>query len=304
MILSTADTGYSNDWLSLEWLKHFDKHSAKTQKGAYRLLLMDGYGSHHTCEFIEYCDQVKIISFGLSAHTTHLLQSLDVMIFQPLKHWHAEAVKEAMAQGDETFIKVEFLNAFNAFRKKAFKKFTILSAWKECGLFSYNSFVVLKKLSFPPSDANESATFTHPDYDFNYAIDTSKGLAQLNVAQYEMKRVYPDSRIFHKFAKGAIATARAGRLIEEQLVMTQAVENARKVRANQNKKSVQRGGVIRVGDCRRMVTDRKEEEDRLEQEREMRVMGQQRKRWRPVMRELVRKISYYIDGHSYGLSSM
>ncbi len=59
-----------------------------------------------------------------------------------------------------------------------------------------------------------------------------------------------------------------------------------------------------MGDCRRMITGRKEEEDRLEQKREMRVMGQQRKRWRPVMRELVRKIPYYIDGHSYELSSI
>jgi hypothetical protein len=35
------------------------------------------------------------------------------------------------------------------------------------------------------------------------------------MGQYEMKRVYPDSRIFQKFAKGAVAIARAGRLIEE-----------------------------------------------------------------------------------------
>jgi hypothetical protein len=90
--------------------------------------MMNEYGSHHTVEFIEYCDQAKIIPFDLPAHTTHLLQPLDVVIFQPLKHWHGEAVKEAMTHDDETFIKVEFLNAFNDFRKKAFKKFTIISA--------------------------------------------------------------------------------------------------------------------------------------------------------------------------------
>ena len=128
VMLSTAETGYSNDWLSIEWLKHFDKHSSKSQKGAYRLLMMDGYGSHHTIEFIEYCNEAKIIPFGLPPHTTHLLQPLDVVVFQPLKHWHAEAVKDAMAHGDETFNKVEFLNAFNSFRNKAFKISTIKSA--------------------------------------------------------------------------------------------------------------------------------------------------------------------------------
>jgi hypothetical protein len=51
-----------------------------------------------------------------------------------------------------------------------------------------------------------------------------------------------------------------------------------------------------------MIFDRKDEEDRLKQEREMRIMRQQRKRWRLVMRELMKKISYYINDHSYDLS--
>ena len=86
MVLTVAETGYSNDWLSLQWLKHFDAHTAKFQTGAYRLLLLDGYGLHHTIEFIEYCEEAKIIPFGLPAHTTHLLQPLDMVVFQPLKH--------------------------------------------------------------------------------------------------------------------------------------------------------------------------------------------------------------------------
>jgi hydroxypyruvate isomerase len=137
---------------------------------------------------------------------------------------------------------------------------------------------MLKKLSCLSSNVNESATFIHSNYDFNYAINTSKELIQLNVAQYEMKQVYFNSRIFHKFAKDVIVTARAERLIEKQLIMTQAIENARKVRVNQSKKFVQRKNVIRVKNCRRMIIDRKEKEDRLKQKREMRVMSQQRKR--------------------------
>ncbi len=149
-------------------------------------------------------------------------------------------------------------------------------------MYSYNSSLILKKLSSlvttDANDANESFTLIHSNYDFDYVFDTSKRLAQLSVAQYEMKRVYSDSRIFHKFAKETVITVRADRLIEKQLVVTRAVENARKLRVNQGKKSVQKGDVIRVKDCRRMISDRKDEEDRLKQEREMRVMRQQRKR--------------------------
>lgn len=46
--IATAATGYSNDRLSFEWLKHWDEHSRKSQKGRKRLLIFDGHGSHHT----------------------------------------------------------------------------------------------------------------------------------------------------------------------------------------------------------------------------------------------------------------
>jgi hypothetical protein len=64
IIITTADTGYTNDWISLQWVKHFDKFSARYQKGAWRLLLMDGFGSHHTYEFLTYCEERQIIHWG------------------------------------------------------------------------------------------------------------------------------------------------------------------------------------------------------------------------------------------------
>jgi hypothetical protein len=155
----------------------------------------------------------------------------------------------------------------------------------------------------PLTDEAELITPVHPDYDYDYVLQIFKNLTQLLIDQHEMERIYSDARIFQKFAKEAVIIAHAGRLIEEQLTTTKAAENARKLRANQGRKSVQKGGVIRVGDCRRMISERKDEEDRLKTKREMRIIAQQRKRWKSILRELVRKISYYIDGHSYGLSS-
>ena len=48
VLITTAESGSSNDWLALQWIKHFDKHSRNIRKGAWRLLIMDGHGSHHT----------------------------------------------------------------------------------------------------------------------------------------------------------------------------------------------------------------------------------------------------------------
>ncbi|XP_044715300.1 DDE superfamily endonuclease domain-containing protein [Hirsutella rhossiliensis] len=77
----------------LEWLQHFDKHSAKTSRSSKRLLILDGHGSHHTRQFIQYCDEHGIIPFGMPPNLTHLLQPLDVVVFQPLKHYHAKALE-------------------------------------------------------------------------------------------------------------------------------------------------------------------------------------------------------------------
>ncbi|KJK73315.1 hypothetical protein H634G_11550, partial [Metarhizium anisopliae BRIP 53293] len=46
--IAVSTSGFTNDELSLEWLKHFDKHTAQKTTGQYRLLIIDGHGSHHT----------------------------------------------------------------------------------------------------------------------------------------------------------------------------------------------------------------------------------------------------------------
>lgn len=85
-LVAVSDSGYTNDEISLAWLKHFDKFSAKGQTGAWRLLLLDNHGSHATKEFLGYGDDHRILLYFLPPHATHVLQPLDVVVFQPYKH--------------------------------------------------------------------------------------------------------------------------------------------------------------------------------------------------------------------------
>src|SRR6185312_11618363 len=103
-------SGYTNDQVGLEWLEHFDKHTRKKTVGRKRLLILDGHGSHHTREFITYCDAHSIVPFGLPPNLTHLLQPLDVVVFQPLKHYHAKALDLLVRDGLVNITKVEFLS--------------------------------------------------------------------------------------------------------------------------------------------------------------------------------------------------
>jgi hypothetical protein len=165
-------TGYSNDQISLEWLKHFDKHSAKTSIGVKRLLIVDGHGSHHTRQFIRYCDSHNIIPFGMPPNLTHLLQPLDVVVFQPLKHYHAKELDIMVRDGLVNITKLEFLSCIGRVRLQAFKQSTILSAFRKTGIWPFNPQLVLqilearqaKKTPSPPSSSGglHSSPFATP----------------------------------------------------------------------------------------------------------------------------------------------
>ena len=162
-------------------------------------------GSHHTREFLEYCDAHNIIPFGLLSHIAHLLQPLDVCVFQPLKHWHSEAVTEAIQNGDETFSKVEFLAAFNTFRAKAFKSTKITSAWRKPGLIPYNPEMVLQKVrdSLPPPRE------TTPPSSVQLIQQTPRTIRQLSTvaADIMMRSRCSDelTQMIAKFVKGAVS---------------------------------------------------------------------------------------------------
>lgn len=91
-LVGVLESGYTNDQLALCWVEHFNEFSRRTMTGSRRLLIIDNHGSHCTKEFINYCDNNLIIPFGLPSHATAVLQPLDVVVFQPYKHYHGEAV--------------------------------------------------------------------------------------------------------------------------------------------------------------------------------------------------------------------
>jgi hypothetical protein len=63
-LITVSESGYSNDKLALDWLQHFNKQTENRRKGSWRLLLVDGHGSHETREFIKYAEDYKIQIFA------------------------------------------------------------------------------------------------------------------------------------------------------------------------------------------------------------------------------------------------
>jgi DDE superfamily endonuclease len=72
-MLVHSETGYSNDEINLEWLKHFERVTNKEVRGVYRLLILNSFSSHIEYDFVDYARRNFIVLFGLSSHTTHFL---------------------------------------------------------------------------------------------------------------------------------------------------------------------------------------------------------------------------------------
>lgn len=69
---------------------------------------MDGHDSHLTFEFLEYCISHDIICICLPAHSTHLLQPLDVGLFGPLAQAYSNSLDEWERTGHKGVDRGEF----------------------------------------------------------------------------------------------------------------------------------------------------------------------------------------------------
>jgi hypothetical protein len=84
--LSVSENSWTNNVLSLEWLKYFNVHIKTRQVGVYQLLILDSHESYLNQDFKDYCFEQKILTLCMLPHLSHILQLLNVVCFSPLKH--------------------------------------------------------------------------------------------------------------------------------------------------------------------------------------------------------------------------
>ena len=82
------------DGLGFKWLKYFNRYIVLYIAGAYRLLILDGYGSYAMLEFDQYCIENKIISLYMPVYMSYLLQPLNVGYFSLFKIVYGYEVRE------------------------------------------------------------------------------------------------------------------------------------------------------------------------------------------------------------------
>ena len=90
----------------------FEPYSRIHSVGAKWLLILDGHSSHLTADFDAFCNDNVIICLCMPANSSHLLQSLDVGVFGPLKHAYGKLVEAMMRDGNNHIDKTDFLSLY------------------------------------------------------------------------------------------------------------------------------------------------------------------------------------------------
>jgi len=94
-VIAYSNNGWTGDNLGLIWLqKVFIPAIEGRVIGIWSLLVMNGHGSHCTCQFEEIARQNYIVPFWLPAHSSHITQPLDVGVFSSVKQRYRRGVQD------------------------------------------------------------------------------------------------------------------------------------------------------------------------------------------------------------------
>lgn len=146
-LFARSETGFTNDILTMAWIRHFEKFTQPRAVGAYRMLIFDGYGSHITQDFIDFCWEHRIRPFLLPAHSTHLTQPADVGAFQKYKFEFKAELRKHIFLGGNAVSKTDFFALFQTFSDRTWTSKLCTSAFRKTGLIPFNPSIVLEKMA-------------------------------------------------------------------------------------------------------------------------------------------------------------
>ena len=149
--------GSTDNELTLEWLKFFDKQTKEKAGGRYRRIFLDGHKSHCTLAFIKYARANHIILICYPPHCTHALQGLDVVLFSRIKALWSELLR-SLIRLDEKVTKFNFLIHYATIRDRAFTKENIFAAWRVTGIWPFNPNVIEPEQLAPAMQSSVETT--------------------------------------------------------------------------------------------------------------------------------------------------
>jgi hypothetical protein len=254
--IGVSENGWTDDKLGLIWLQNvFEKHTAYRTKGVYRLLILDGHGSHVTPEFDLFAKEHSIITLCMPPHSSHLLQPLDVGCFAVLKRLYGRQIEGLMRNGVNHIDKQDFLEAYYNARKETMTQANISSSFAATRVLPYDPERVLTKLN------TQLRTLTPPPLPLP-ALDQGPWIPETphNTAQLELQskaiKDYIKRRTksppsltdlaLNQLVKGCEMAMNSAVLLREEVRQLRAENQRQKKKRAKRRSYIATGGVLTV----------------------------------------------------------
>lgn len=130
----------------------------------WRILIMDGHGSHDSDEFRHLCTKNKVQPFYLPSNTSHELHPLDVGCFSPLKMKYCQIIEDlGILDITASGSKRRFIRAYVKASEDAFKPDTIRSGFRHSGIWPFHPEHVPDRLRPDPPPSTPPQRPQSPD---------------------------------------------------------------------------------------------------------------------------------------------
>ncbi|KKA22460.1 Transposase [Rasamsonia emersonii CBS 393.64] len=272
--IEISQNGWTTDEIGLRWLqKVFIPSTSSRTVGRYRLLVLDGHGSHLTPAFDKACSDNNIIAICMPPHSSHLLQPLDVGCFGPLKRAYGGLVESKMRLGFNHIDKLDFLKAYPIARQEVFKAQNIQNGFAAAGIYPFDPQRVLDKLNIklstptPPGSRSGHSTSSS-------TLATPHTIRQLHKQASSVKKLLkkgsqspstPSKRALQQIIKGCeIALYNAAILAQENHDLRMANEKEKQKRGRSRRQMSPNQG-LSVQEARDLIHQRNEQGDEIQE---------------------------------------
>ena len=260
--VAVSDNGWTTDQLGVEWAKHFNQHTATRTAGVYRLLILDGHGSHATPEFDQYCAENKIITLCMPSHTSHLLQPLDVSCFSPLKRAYGREIEELARYGVYHIDKIDFLTAYKRIRPKIFTQQNIQAGFQAAGLVPLCPDRVLSSLTVartpsPPQTTTDNNSVAQAAAQTETPHTVAELQQQVRYLQERLRRQpeSPTSIAIRQLAKSAQLAMQSATILAEENKKLREENQRQRQKQSQPRQYIASGGVLQVQQAQQLATE-------------------------------------------------
>ena len=192
----------------------------------------------------------------MPAHTSHLLQPLDVSCFSPLKRAYGQEVQKLARHGIHHIDKEDFLSIYIKARTSVFIEQTIKNGFLATGLVPADPERVLSSLTVvnhktpsPPTTPQE-ATWTS---ETPHTIIQLEKQARLIKELLQRQSQSPSSRAVNQLIKGCQIAMHSAVVLAQENKQLQTVNQRRRRKEQHRRSYIARGGALQAQEGQRLI---------------------------------------------------